>query len=111
MSLQFLSLFRSRLVDNVAVDIIYTVPALSILRNGKVRFSNVTATAATIKMWAVPISATANNNFVALPTVSIPANSYLDIDLPVIDAGGMIQAQAGTASSISILNLDGLLKT
>ena len=111
MALNFSLLFPSKLVNNAAVDTIYTVPALSTLRNGKVRFVNSSGTAATIKVWMVPFGGTAGNANLALPTTSIAANSYLDIDLPVLDAGGTIQAQAGTASAISVFHLDGLLQT
>jgi hypothetical protein len=112
MSLNFSLLFSSKLVNNAAADLIYTVPAFSTLRNMKVRFSNSTATAATIKVWTVPSTGGGAGPLnLSLPAVSIPALSYIDVDLPVIDAGGMIQAQAGTASAIAVFHMDGLLQT
>ena len=114
MTIQFLQLFNPNQVDNAAPETLYTVPATPtaiILRNGRIRFSNPTAGAVTIKAWAVPSGGAAADTNCFLPTASIAAAGYLDVDVPVLAAGGFIQAQAGAAASISALCLDGFLQS
>lgn len=114
MTIVFSQLFAPNQVDNAAAETLYTVPATptnSILRNGRVRFSNPTAGAVTIKAWAVPSAGSATDTNCILPTVSIAANGFLDVDIPVIAAGGTIQAQAGAATSISATCLDGFVQS
>lgn len=107
-------LFSSEDVDNAAPDTLFTVPdavSTTILINGRVRFTNHTGSAATIKAWAVPDGGSAGDTNVSLPTTSIAANSYLDVDVPQMAAGGIFQAQAGTATSITALAMDGAYYT
>jgi hypothetical protein len=114
MTIAYSQLFAPNQVNNAAVETLYNVPSsptTSILRNARVRFSNTTGGAVTIKAWAVPSAGTAGDDNVFLPTTSINANSYLDIDVPVIAAGGMIQAQAGAATSITATALDGFVQS
>lgn len=112
MSLSFSKLFEPNQVDNAAAETLYTVPATpstNLLRAGRVRFSNTTAGAVTIKAWAVPSGGSASDTNVCLPSTSISANSYLDLDLPQMKAGDFLQAQAGAATSISAAAIDGIL--
>lgn len=114
MALSFSQLFASKLVNNAAVDTLFTVPSTpssSTLRNCRVRFANVTAVTATIKAWAVPAAGAAGDANVCQPVVSINPNSFIDVDMPVLSAGGFLQAQAGTASSITALVLDGFIQS
>lgn len=114
MAIAYSQLFAPNVVDNAAAETLFTVPATptnSILRNGRVRFANTTALAATIKCWAVPSGGSAADSNVCLPTLSLLANSYVDLDIPVIAAGGTIQAQAGTASSITATAIDGFIQS
>jgi len=114
MALTFSQLFASKQVASASPDTLFTLPTTpgnTILRNGRVRFVNTTAGAVTIKSWAVPLSGTAADANVLLPTTSIAANSYLDVDLPVMAAGGFVQAQAGAATSITAEHLDGFMQS
>lgn len=114
MAITFSQLFAPQQVDNAAADTLYAVPATpaqNILRNGRVRFANTTGGAVTIKAWAVPSGGAVGDDNVCLPTVSIGANSYLDLDVPVLAAGGTLQAQAGAASSITASCLDGFVQS
>lgn len=109
-SIDRVELFQPEDVDNAAPDTLITVPntvATTLLINGRVRFVNHTASPATIKAWAVPDGGSAGDTNVALPTTSIGANAFLDVDVPQIKAGGTFQAQAGTASAITALAMDG----
>ena len=114
MAISFLQLFAAKLVNNAAADTLFTVaasPTTNLARNVRVRFANVTALAATIKAWVVPPAGAAADANVCLPTVSILANSYIDVDVPVMVAGAFMQAQAGTVSSITVTMLDGFIQS
>ncbi len=114
MTIQFVQLFDPNVVNNAAVETLYTVPASptnTILRNARVRFANTTAGAVTIEAWAVPSGGSATASTSCLPTLSIAAYDYVDIDIPVIGAGGTIRAQAGAATSITATCLDGFLQS
>ena len=114
MTISFLQLFAPNQVDNAAAETLYTVPstpASTILRNGRVRFTNTTAGFVTIQAWAVPAAGVAANSNCFLPQTSIGVNGYIDVDVPVIAAGGMIQAQAGAATSVTATCLDGFLQS
>ena len=114
MALTFSQLFASKQVNNAAADTLFTVaasPASNILRNGRIRFFNTTAGAVTIKAWAVPAAGTAGDANVFLPTLSLAANTFTDVDVPVVAAGGFVQAQAGAATSITASMLDGFIQS
>lgn len=107
-------LFTPKIIDNVAPDDVFlmpTTPATSLLVNGRVRFSNVTAGAITITAWAIPSGGTAINGTLCLPTVSISANSYLDMDIPQLGVSGKLQARAGAAASINVQPMDGFINS
>ncbi len=113
MALSFVPLFDPKQVNNAAVDTLFTVSGSSannIARNVRVRFANTTAAPATIKAWAIPSGETAVDENVCLPTVSINANDYIDVDIPVLQSLGFVQAQAGTATSITASFLDGFVQ-
>lgn len=107
-------LFAPQNINHAAPTVLLTVPATptsTLLVNGRVRFSNHTAAAATIVAWAIPFSGSSGDDNIALPETSIGANSYIDIDVPQLSAGGTLQAQAGTATSITAQPLDGAYYT
>ena len=114
MALSFYQLFAAKQVNNAAADTLFTVPSsptASILRNGRVRFANTTAGAVTIKAWAVPTAGAASDANVILPITSIAANSYIDLDVPIMSAGAFMQAQAGAATSITATHIDGFIQS
>lgn len=107
-------LFAATDVDNVSPETLITVaatPTTTLLINGRVRFSNHTAGAVAITAWAVPASGSASDANIALPETNIAANSYLDVDVPQLSAGGTFQAQSGAASSITAQPIDGAYYT
>lgn len=110
MTITFSQLFAPNQVNNASAETLYTVPATpttSILRNCRVRFANTTGAAVTITAWA----GTAVDGNCFLPVTSIAAYDYLDTDVPVIDAGGTLRAQAGAATSITATCLDGFIQS
>lgn len=113
-TITFSQLFAPNQVDNATQETLYTVPStptVTILRNARVRFANTTSGPVTIKVWAVPLGGSVGDDNVCLPTKSVPANDYIDLDVPVIAAGGTIRAQAGAATSITATALDGFLQS
>lgn len=114
MSLSFAKLFSSKQVNNAAADTLFTLPtspANTILRNGRIRFVNTTNAFVTIKAWAVPNGGANADANVFLPSTSIGVNGYIDVDLPMLDAGSFVQAQAGAANSITAHFIDGFLQS
>lgn len=114
MALSFGKLFAAKQVNNAAVDTLLTVPATppnSVLRNCRIRFANTTALAATVKAWGVPAAGAAADSNVFLPTTSIVAGGFIDVDCPTLAASDFIQAQAGTASAITASLIDGFVQS
>jgi len=113
MTISFAPLFDPNVVNDAAAEILYTVPApaSSILRNARVRFSNTTAGAVTVKVWAVPSGGSVGDGTVCLPEKSIAANDFIDVDIPVLGVGGTIRAKAGAASSITASCMGGFVQS
>jgi hypothetical protein len=114
MAITFSQLFAPNQVNNAAVETLYTVPttnATTIVRNMRVRFSNTSASACTIQAWAVPQSGSSSDSNCCLPETTLAAYNYMDLDIPVIAAGGTFRAQAGTATSITAVCIDGFVQS
>lgn len=115
MAIQYVLLFAPKQVNNAAVDTLFNISASystsTILRNGRVRFANTTGSAVTVEAWAVPPSDSAANSNKILPLTSIPANSYIDLDLPFMSVDYTLQAKAGAASSITASFINGFLQS
>lgn len=110
MTITYSSFFAGNLLDNAAPETLFTVPGTpttTLLRGGRVRLANVTAGAVTAQLWAVPVSGTAGDSNKILPTTSIAANSYIDVDIPIMPASSFLQGQAGAGSSIVVHMLSG----
>ena len=110
-TLSFSQLFAPNQVDNAAPETLYTCPSGTLTRNMRVRFTNTTAGAVTIEAWAVPTAGSAGDTNACYPQVSIGAESYVDVDIPILTSGDKLQAQAGAASSITAICLDGFEQT
>lgn len=84
-----------------------TTPTSALLRGGRMRFTNTTAGPITVTAHAVPSggSAAVGNAFVNAKSVA--AGDYLDVDVPIIPAGGFIQALASANTSITAHMLSG----
>lgn len=107
-------LFQPNIVDNGAPEALFTVPNNSnttIVRNGRVRFSNVSAAPTSIKCWAVPPGGSVADSNVVLPLYPLAVGGYVDVPTGVIAATGKFYAQAGNASSVSAVCLDGIYQT
>lgn len=109
MTISYTNFFAPTVLTTGAVTL-YTVPASpasSLLRGGRLRASNTTGSAQTVTLYHVPVSGTAGAGNTFAPGVSVPANNYLDIDIPIMAAGETLQAIAGAAASINVQMLAG----
>ena len=82
-------------------------PTTTLLRGGRMRFTNTSALAATVTAYAVPAAGTAATTNAFVSSKTIAANDFLDMDLPVLPAGAFIQALSGTLSSITAHMISG----
>lgn len=113
MAITFLKVFQPAQLASSS-GLLYTVPAApttNLLRNGRVRLTNTSASAVACTLNAVPAagSASATNQF--LPAVSIAANSWLEVDVPQMAAGDMLYGFASAATSVSIAAMDGVIQS
>jgi hypothetical protein len=109
MTISYSSFFPPTVLTTI-VATLYTVgttPTTNLLRGGRVRLTNTTAGAVTATLYAVPNlgSPGVGNAFVSAQ--SIAANSYLDVDVPIMGPGTTLQALAGANTSITIHMLAG----
>lgn len=97
-------------VLTAAVAVIYTVPASpqsSLMRGGRVRLTNTTTTAKTARLYAVPVGGSAADLYAFFFDQTVPANSYLDVDLPIMGAGDMLQGVASATPGVNIQAIAG----
>jgi hypothetical protein len=78
-----------------------TTPATTVLKNGRVRLTNITAAAVTATL--------THGGFAFLDAASIAAHSSLDVDLPTMKAGEVLSGLAGAAASINMHEMGGAL--
>ncbi len=112
MTISYVQLFEP-IVLTTTDQTIYTVPTTpttNLLRGGRIRFSNSSSSAVQITAYAVPlngISASPGNVFA--PNISVPANGFIDIDVPLLSPGDSIQALAGSNSAITVSAINGAI--
>ena len=112
MTISYLQFFEP-IVLTTSDQTIYTVPATpttNILRGGRVRFANSSASAVQITAYAVPVGSTpsAPGNVFA-PNLSVPSYGFIDVDVPLMSAGDSIQALSGVGSAITMSAINGAL--
>ena len=108
MAIDYGKLFSPVSLATSEVDI-YTVPSGKVLRRATVRVSNVTALADPITLYAVPAGGTAADSNAIVKGMSVAANNYADINIPVLEAGDKIKGLAGTAGTLVVHGIDGVL--
>ena len=95
-----------------AAAVLYTMPAspaTSVLKNGRVRLTNTSASAVPVTLYAAAAATASNAASCCLSAQSIPANSYIDVDIPTLTAGDTLRGFAGTANVITMHELGGIL--
>lgn len=91
---------------------LYTVPsttAATLLRGGRMRLTNTTALTATVSLYAVPAAGTAGAGNAFANNKNVPANDFIDVDVPIMPVGAFIQALSGTATAITAHMISGSL--
>jgi hypothetical protein len=111
MAISFVPLFSPTVLTTSAA-IIYTVPttpSTNLLRGGRIRATNTTGTAATITLYAVPNAGTAAAGNAFMSVYTVPANDYVDTDVPLLPVGASIQGLASTGTAITMTAINGAL--
>lgn len=97
-------------VLTLSVATIYVVPvtpASSLLRSGRVRITNTTVSAVSAQLYAVPAAGTASATNAFFYNQTIPANGFIDVDVPIMAAGDFIQATASATPGVNIQAIAG----
>lgn len=84
-------------------------PSTTVLKNGRLRLSNITAGAVTVTLHNVPSGGSAGDANAFMKGESIAANSHVDVDMPTLAAGDTVSGLAGAATSINVQELGGVL--
>ena len=66
-----------------------------------------TAVPRSVTLYAVPSGGTAGDSNTVVKAKTVAANDYLDVDVPVLAAGGFLQALADAATSVTCTWLSG----
>lgn len=111
MALTFVKLFEPVKLT-AALATYYTVqatPTTNLLRSGRVRLTNLTASAAAVDIHAVPSAGAAGDSNAVAKNLAIPASSYLDVDLPVMKSGDFLQMKADAVDKVTAHGMDGVV--
>lgn len=111
MAISYAKLFQPTVLTTSLVTI-YTVPvqpASSLLRTARVRLTNTTALAKTARLHAVPVAGAALQDNAFFFDQTVPANNYVDVDVPLMAAGDVIQALASATPGVNIQAITGAI--
>jgi hypothetical protein len=107
------SQFFTPVVLTTSEQTIYTVPTnptTNLLRGGRIRFANSNSSAVQVSAYAIPANSFAETpGNIFAPNLSVPANSFIDVDVPLMGPGDFIQAIAGINSAITLSAINGAL--
>lgn len=109
MGMSYSKLFEPTLLTATAATIL-TVPSGSasmLLKGGIVRLTNTSASPVSASLYSVPAAGSngAINQF--FPAKSIPANDFVDVQVPQMKAGDFLQGLAVTAGVVNIQPIAG----
>lgn len=111
MSISYAKLFQPTVLTTALVTI-YTVPlqpASSLLRTARIRLTNTTVTAKTARVHAIPSGGIALDGNAFFFDQTVPANNYVDVDVPIMGAGDVIQALASATPGVNIQAITGAI--
>lgn len=78
----------------------------TVLTNGKIRFANTTGETLSVTAYGAPPAVAAGTNNAFAAGESVPANSHLDIAIPLLGAGYTLQALA-SSTGITVSQISG----
>lgn len=110
-SLTIVQLFAPTVLTTSAATLysITASPNTQVLRNGRIRFTNTTAGPVSVTAYAIQSGGTASAANAFLNGETIAPNSHLDSDIPMLTAGGFVQALANANTSVTATALDGVV--
>lgn len=111
MALTFTQLFTPVVLPS-SVAVLYimpTLPATTVLKNGRVRLTNTTAGAVTATLYADAAAEASGTANCFLFAVSIAAGASLEVDIPTLRAGDTLRGLAGAGASITMHEAGGTL--
>lgn len=113
MALTFKKLFAPQLLAGASATVFTmdATPSTLLLRNCRVRLTNIDTVAHAVTLYAVPSAGSASTTNEFLPAVSVPANGYLDVDVPEMTASDFLAGFADTANKVNIQVMDGVLQS
>lgn len=109
MGMSYSKLFEPTLLTATA-ETILTVPAGSasmLLKGGIVRLTNTSATPVSVSLFSVPAEGANGDVNKFFPAKSVPANDYVDVQVPQLKAGDFIQGSALTPDVVNIQAISG----
>lgn len=109
MALDYSRLFAPQQLGTSA-STLFTLTA-GTLRNLSIKLVNTTAGAITVTGYVVPTSDTAADDTTFISAESIPSNSYIEVNVPKMISGDSLQMLASGATSITVYELDGVVRT
>lgn len=109
MAISYLKFFQPTVLTAALVTIytVPTTPASNLLRGARVRLTNTTTTPKTARVHAVPAAGAAADGNAFFFDQTVPANAYVDIDVPIMAAGDFIQALASATPGVNIQAITG----
>lgn len=101
----------SPVVLPAAAGVLFTMPVVAgtTLKNGRVRLTNTTAAPVSATLYSDVAATASGAGNIAFPTKAIPANDYVDVDIPTMKAGDTLRGFASAAASITMQELGGVL--
>lgn len=82
-------------------------PASNLLRGGRVRLTNTTTSAKTVRLHAVPSAGSVADANAFFFDQTVPANGYVDVDVPIMKAGDTLQGLASATPGVQIAAIAG----
>lgn len=93
-----------------ALATLYTVPAIpatSLLRGARVRLTNTSGSPKVARLYAVPAASAAADVNTFFSDQTIPASGYVDVDVPIMQSGDILQATATGGVGVNIQAIAG----
>lgn len=92
-----------------SVAVLFTMPSVGVLKNGRVRLTNTSASAVPVTLYSAAASAPSDATTCCLSAVSVGAGGYLDVDIPTMASGDTLRGMAGTAAVITVHEIGGVI--
>lgn len=103
--------FTPQMLSTTAVNIyqLAQTPTTLISRGWRIRLTNITASPASVTLYNVPLGSSPQTQNEIINAGPVPANSYIDIDIPIMGSGDALWAQASVTSALVLHLLNGIL--